>query len=272
MNAYSYTDIGGRSHNEDAVCIRQTGENQFLAVLADGLGGHGGGEIASEIAVETLENGWKGISSPAVLYDLILQAHRRILSSQTPVCRMRSTIVALSVGSGHADWAYAGDSRLYQFYNGELVYQTRDHSASQVAVLMGEITQDEIRFHKDRSQLFRALGQDGGLNVDTGSVDLIPGQYAFLLCSDGFWEYVYEQEMTVSLAKASSPKDWVEKCAVYCGKEHRKIMIIIRRQLSGLPYRRGANDRYEKKTNKDNCRFMYDVLSFARWMRTKNGR
>lgn len=211
MNAYSYTDIGGRSHNEDAVCIRQTGENQFLAVLADGLGGHGGGEIASEIAVETLENGWKGISSPAVLYDLILQAHRRILSSQTPVCRMRSTIVALSVGSGHADWAYAGDSRLYQFYNGELVYQTRDHSASQVAVLMGEITQDEIRFHKDRSQLFRALGQDGGLNVDTGSVDLIPGKYAFLLCSDGFWEYVYEQEMTVSLAKASSPKDWVEK-------------------------------------------------------------
>ena len=153
MNAYSYTDIGGRSHNEDAVCIRQTGENQFLAVLADGLGGHGGGEIASEIAVETLENGWKGISSPAVLYDLILQAHRRILSSQTSVCRMRSTIVALSVGSGHADWAYAGDSRLYQFYNGELVYQTRDHSASQVAVLMGEITQDEIRFHKDRLPL-----------------------------------------------------------------------------------------------------------------------
>lgn len=161
MNAYSYTDIGGRSHNEDAVCIRQTGENQFLAVLADGLGGHGGGEIASEIAVETLENGWKGISSPAVLYDLILQAHRRILSSQTPVCRMRSTIVALSVGSGHADWAYAGDSRLYQFYNGELVYQTRDHSASQVAVLMGEITQDEIRFHKDRSQLSGHSGRMG---------------------------------------------------------------------------------------------------------------
>ena len=76
---------------------------------------------------------------------------------------------------------------------------------------MGEITQDEIRFHKDRSQLFRALGQDGGLNVDTGSVDLTPGKYAFLLCSDGFWEYVYEQEMTVSLAKASSPEDWVEQ-------------------------------------------------------------
>lgn len=211
MNTYSYTDIGGRPHNEDAVCIRQTGENQLLAVLADGLGGHGGGEIASGIAVETLDSGWTGVSSPAVLYDLIMQAHRKILSAQTPVCRMRSTIVALSVGAGHADWAYAGDSRLYQFYNGELVRQTRDHSASQVAVMMGEITQDQIRFHQDRSRLFRALGQDGGLNVDTGSVDLTPGNYAFLLCSDGFWEYVYEQEMASSLAQSASPKDWVER-------------------------------------------------------------
>ena len=211
MDTYSYTDIGGRPHNEDAVCIRQMGENQVLAVLAAGLGGYGGGEIASGIAVETLNNGWNGVSSPAVLYELILQAHRRIILTQTPVCKMRSTIVALSVGSGHADWAYAGDSRLYQFYNGALVRQTRDHSASQVAVLMGEITQDEIRFHKDRSQIFRALGQDGGLNVDTGSVDLVPGEYAFLLCSDGFWEYIYEQEMTASLAQSSSPREWVEK-------------------------------------------------------------
>ena len=213
MNA-CYTIWRSIAH-EDAVCIRQTGENQFLAVLADGLGGHGGGEIASEIAVETLENGWKGISSPAVLYDLILQAHRRILSSQTPVCRMRSTIVALSVGSGHADWAYAGDSRLYQFYNGELVYQTRDHSASQVAVLMGEITQDEIRFHKDRSQLFRALGQDGGLNVDTGSVDLIPGKYAFCFAVMDFGSMFMKHEMTVSLAKHLHLRIGWKKCAVY---------------------------------------------------------
>ncbi len=209
INTFSYSDIGGRPYNEDAVAIRQTDNDQLLAVLADGLGGHGGGEIASALAVKTISGGWEGASSPAVLSELILQAHREILAHQTPSCRMRSTVVALSVAVGHADWAYAGDSRLYQFCDGKLIRQTRDHSASQVAVLIGEITPDQIRFHKDRSRIFRALGQDGGLNVDTGSTALQPGKHAFLLCSDGFWEYVYEDEMIQTLRQSASPEEWV---------------------------------------------------------------
>ena len=99
--------------------IKTTKNNQLLAVLADGLGGHGGGQIASSIAVETVCAGWNGSSTPAALTELITQAHRSILSRQAPDLPMKSTIVALSLSADHADWAYAGDSRLYQFFNGK---------------------------------------------------------------------------------------------------------------------------------------------------------
>lgn len=109
------------------------------------------------------------------------------------------------------DWAYVGDSRLYHFTDGRLTFQTRDHSASQIAVLMGQITPEQIRFHEDRSRIFRALGQEGSLNVDAQSGLLSPGNHAFLLCTDGFWEYVYESEMENTLARAASATDWLKK-------------------------------------------------------------
>lgn len=207
--SFSYSDIGGRPCNEDAVRIKAAGEGRLLAVLADGLGGHGGGQIASALAVDTVCDGWDGGELPNSLPALIQQAHRKILQSQTAARKMKSTIVALSLSPGYAEWAYAGDSRLYRFLNGALAYQTRDHSASQVAVLLGQIQPEQLRFHEDRSRIFRALGQEGGLNVDMGNVPLLPGEHAFLLCSDGFWEYVYEAEMLQTLAQASSPEDWI---------------------------------------------------------------
>lgn len=207
----SYTDIGGRPRNEDAVRIKVMGGERACVVLADGLGGHGGGEIASQTAAEMVCGGWNGMATPGFLSELIQGAHRKIRSLQTPACRMKSTIVALSLTPGQADWAYAGDSRLYYFMDGTLVHQTRDHSASQIAVLLGEIKPEEIRFHEDRSHIFRALGQDGGLNVDAGSQSLCRGRHAFLLCSDGFWEYVYEREMERELAASATPQEWLDR-------------------------------------------------------------
>ena len=89
--------------------------------------------------------------------------------------------------------------------------QTRDHSASQIAVMLGSITEREIRFHEDRNRVYRALGQDGELKVDTHFEPLAPGRHAFLLCTDGFWEYVYESEMAQTLREASGPADWLER-------------------------------------------------------------
>lgn len=206
-----YTDIGGRSCNED--CVRQcsSGGDSLCLILADGLGGHGGGDRASDTVCRTLCEGFAGRVSPAVLIDLLNEAHRNIKALQTPQCSMKSTAVALTIGSGRAAWAHVGDSRLYHFLDGKLIFQTRDHSASQIAVMLGDITADQIRFHEDRNRVLRALGQDGALKVDAAEEFLSPGSHAYLLCSDGFWEYVLEHEMEEDLHLASDPEDWLRR-------------------------------------------------------------
>lgn len=206
----SYTDIGSRTGNED--CVRHTISGTSLClVVADGLGGHGGGELASTIACRTICDGWNGRSSPAILTDLFQAAHRNVTALQTAQCAMKSTAVTLTVADGRIAWAHVGDSRLYHFYENKLVFQTRDHSASQIAVMLGDITPDQIRFHEDRSRVLRALGQEGSLKVDTQEEPLMPGSHAFLLCTDGFWEYVLESEMETDLQQASDPEDWLER-------------------------------------------------------------
>lgn len=205
----SYSDIGGRSCNEDSVKIKDVGGDRVCAVLSDGLGGHGGGDVASKAAVETICGSWNGTATPASLTELAMGVHRQILSLQTEACKMKSTLVILAIDGTRIDYAHVGDSRLYHFVNGKIVFQTKDHSASQIAVLLGQITPDQIRFHEDRARIFRALGQDGDLVVDAAEETLEPGKHVFLLCSDGFWEYVYENEMESELAKSSSPEEWI---------------------------------------------------------------
>lgn len=213
-----YSDTGGRPCNEDTVgCVRGD-DTHMCVVLADGLGGHGGGKTASGEAVRVILEGWEENTPAAVLCELIQAAHRRVLELQTPVCKMKTTAVVLSLEPGQARWAHVGDSRLYHFVDGDLVFQTRDHSASQIAVLMNQIRPEEIRFHEDRSNIYRALGQENGLSVDAKEEELSEGRHAFLLCTDGFWEYVYETEMEETLKASSSPGDWLERMRCYIGE------------------------------------------------------
>lgn len=205
----SYSAPGGRPNNEDTVLLRQLNGGRLCAILADGLGGHGGGKAASMAAASHIVQGWDGTASPHTLEFLAREAHQKVLSMQTPGCQMKTTVVVLALDGDRAAWAYAGDSRLYHFEHETLVWQTRDHSASQIAVLLGQITPDQIRFHEDRSRIFRALGQKNGGNVDVGEIALVPGRHAFLLCSDGFWEYVSEQEMEGTLARSRTPEQWL---------------------------------------------------------------
>ena len=124
---------------------------------------------------------------------------------------MRSTVVAMALDDLGAAHAHAGDSRFYHFHNGRLVYQTLDHSASQLAVIMEEITPEQIRFHEDRNRVLRCLGQDGSIQPTAAGFTLEPGTHAFLLCTDGFWEFVLEQEMEADLSAAADPEDWLRR-------------------------------------------------------------
>lgn len=207
----SYTDIGGRARNEDTVRHVTRGEDALCLVLADGLGGHGGGELASAAAAESICRDWDGTADAEALKVLVREANRRVLAIQTPRCAMKTTVTVLTIAGERAVWAHAGDSRLYCFQDGKLAFQTRDHSAAQLGVLLGDITPDQIRFHEDRSRVLRALGQDDELTVETGERELAGGKHAFLLCSDGFWEYVLEPEMEEDLKSAAGPEDWLER-------------------------------------------------------------
>lgn len=206
----SYSDIGGRPQNEDTVKeVRK--EEAVCVVVADGLGGHGGGEQASSLAARMVCDGWQGGTDAQELAALVMSAHEHVQEIQTESCAMKTTIVVLAVRDSQAAWAHAGDTRLYHFINGNLDFQTKDHSASQIAVTLGDITSDQIRFHEDRNRVLRALGQSGGLKVDTKEELLSSGKHAFLLCTDGFWEYVLESEMEECLRAAQNPQDWLER-------------------------------------------------------------
>ena len=204
----SYTDTGGRPYNEDCLAFIDRG-GALCAVVADGLGGHGGGEKASRAAAECVQELWSGAVSETELAALVQAAHGRVLSMQTRACAMKTTITVLALGGGRAAWTHVGDSRIYHFHNGSLVFQTRDHSASQIAVMLGNITPDQIRFHEARARIYRALGQDGELKVETHAETLEKGAHAFLMCTDGFWEYVLEDEMCADLSAAQGPEEWL---------------------------------------------------------------
>lgn len=206
-----FTSRGGRCKNEDSVYCVQKG-NSALAAVADGLGMHGGGDIASQTAVNALSQSFFHDSDISV--DSIRRcfefANKAVLKRQTLDCKMKSTAAALFLRLGQGVFAHVGDSRIYHFRDGALVFQTTDHSVSQMAVDSGKINFSQIRFHEDRNRLLRAFGADENVRIEIRELtDLAAGRDAFLLCSDGFWEYVMESEMEVDLAKSASPEQWV---------------------------------------------------------------
>ena len=104
----SYSDTGGRDHNEDFVCISASGV-KLCAVVADGLGGHGGGAAASRAAAELVGATWDGTVSEDYLSELVQAAHRKVLSLQTQACAMKTTITFLTVNGMKAAWAHVSD-------------------------------------------------------------------------------------------------------------------------------------------------------------------
>lgn len=202
----SYTDIGKRENNEDSLGVQPIG-NSLLAVVADGLGGHANGEIASRLAVDTI---FQRLSHERIdeeaLNNAILAADEAIRHSNISG---HTTVAALWLENDFAVAAHVGDSRIYQFRDGKIVFQSEDHSVVQMAVLVGDLEPDAMRHHKDRNKLFRVLGEEETeAKVDSTELNVKPGD-RFLLCSDGFWEPVDETQMLSSCC-ADTPEEWLK--------------------------------------------------------------
>ena len=228
-----YTARGKRQNNEDAVSLLE-GSNSLLAVVADGLGGHEAGEVASNHAVATL-NRLLQAQTPEEdeLIDAIRQANQEIYEMQNAQSHMRTTVAALWLGDYRTIAANVGDSRIYQFRNGRIVYQSTDHSVAQMAVLVGEVEKSELRRSKDRNKLIRVVGEANPPKVDCVELTVQAGD-RFLLCSDGFWEPVTEERMLETMASSATAQQWlrlmrqeVERVNNPTQDNHTAIALIV---------------------------------------------
>jgi serine/threonine protein phosphatase PrpC len=210
------SDRGGRVANEDAADFTVL-DGFSCWVLADGLGGHAGGGMAAELAVSAALSSFK--TDPRcdreTLERCVLAANRAVCDGQgrePRLAEMRSTIVVLVANSSEAMWGHVGDSRLYYFTQGRIQFQTKDHSVPQAMTNAGEITPDQIRHHEDRNRLLRSLGARENLRpaIQTRPQPLEAGD-AFLLATDGFWEYVNEIEMENDYARSSNAMEWLKR-------------------------------------------------------------
>lgn len=211
-DSFCYTNKGGREYNQDAVGVNRFSTGSVF-VVADGLGGHLHGELASEIVCKTLlSEAPPKEDSARWLQERIAEANERLLELQREYgCNMKSTVVALLLQDGQAHWGHVGDSRLYYLHRGELVFCTEDHSVAYKKYKAGEIRRDQIGQDEDQSQLLRALGNRdrGYADFYSGEISLEPGD-GFLLCSDGVWEYLRDGEILADLLKADTARDWGE--------------------------------------------------------------
>ena len=202
------SEVGGRKNNEDSFLAKKNGDS-YIFIVADGLGGHGDGEIASRAAVDAIERHLLSDADKDVT-QAIRFANETVMAKQREAdSKMKTTVALALIENNQTIISNVGDTRIYAFKNGKIVFQSIDHSASQLAVFAGEITKEEIRGHVDRNILVRCLGSNENLKVDATLLD--SSQYdALLLCSDGFWEYVLEYEMEKTLALSQSAKDWLD--------------------------------------------------------------
>lgn len=223
---HSVSRDGGRPSNQDS-CGHEAAGPFHCWVIADGLGGHRGGDVASRIAVDTILESFR--SEPGMSPDHLTRwlelanaALDREQRARPETAGMRTTIVVLVSDSAHAVWAHIGDSRLYHFRNGTVHCQTKDHSVPQAMAAAGEITAGEIRFHEDRNRLLRTLGDVNRFRPALSDTPepLQPGD-AFLLCTDGFWELVTEAEMEDDLRQSNTPSEWLSRMEQRLGKQLR---------------------------------------------------
>lgn len=211
MNYTYYSDAGGRAVNEDTVAVIPA-DGGICALVADGLGGQGNGDVASQTAVHCIANAFRRepSSAPSDLQRYFSDANDAVRAINGGKRHTMTTMVGLFCTSEGISYAHVGDSRLYHFYNGRIVERTIDHSVPQISVALGEITEEQIRNHPDRNQILRAIGAEDTVEAETREIFLQSGFHTFLLCSDGLWEYVLEAEMEIDLAKSETPEQWME--------------------------------------------------------------
>ena len=204
------SEQGGRPVNEDSAVIEHSDENILLSI-ADGLGAHGGGDIASKIATNIVKEEYMKITKPKskIIHNIFRSVDDAIVAEQTDELKMKTTLACVLC---RYKWIYAahlGDTRIYTFKNDKETYLTVDHSVAYEEVMKNHGTLDDIRKNPNRHILKAALGV-GKIRPPDMFRQKIRDKLSVLLCSDGFWEYVNEDEMLEALTNTTTAHDWLE--------------------------------------------------------------
>lgn len=214
------SETGRRQRNEDA-CGYWSSERGCCWVVSDGAGGHGSGDKASRLVVSAVLQTFS--ADPDVSEDGVI---RLLGAAQTAVMDEKSAnpggddmhatvvIVLIDPQTQAAVWGHVGDSRAYLFRKRTLAHQTRDHSLVQGMIDAGYGDSEMIRSHPQRSLLTSAIGNSGELALSvSGSPVTVQEGDAFLMCTDGWWEYVDEKTMESMLQNAETTEEWLRMMA-----------------------------------------------------------
>lgn len=212
MRVYALSDVGRvRPINEDAYYQPANGER--FAAVADGMGGHQAGEVASALAIGVLSEQLRAAATlpdAKVMEEAVQKANRRIYDealSDRAKRGMGTTLTALWFGDDYVCLSHVGDSRAYLLRNRAFIQLSNDHSLVGEMVERGEITPREALTHPQRNFITRALGTSRTVDVDTLRVDYLPGD-VWLLCTDGLTNHMRSFEMSTILLGEG---EWEEK-------------------------------------------------------------
>jgi len=201
---------GQRKVNQDRIAYTFS-RDALLLVVADGMGGHAGGEIAAQLAVRLFIERFQQEAKPVLknplkfLQDTMVRAHAALGSYANQFSMLetpRTTCVACLVQAGHAYWAHVGDSRLYLFRQGGLIGATKDHSKVQYLVDQGIIGADEIGQHPDRNKIFSCLGGLVDPVIDLSRRTPLRNGDILVMCTDGLWAVFDQREIATWLTSA----------------------------------------------------------------------
>ncbi|MEJ7586392.1 MAG: Stp1/IreP family PP2C-type Ser/Thr phosphatase [Ferruginibacter sp.] len=211
LKAVIKTDLGNvRTNNEDAAAFFRIAdediirEKGFLLIVADGMGGHLAGEVASKMAIDTISDEYYQKNNKGTIEKVLAKAFRtankkifELASEKGQYRGMGTTCTALAIVGQTIYYAHAGDSRAYFYKNKSITRITEDHTYVQQLVSNGELTAAEAAVHPQRNILTNAMGTKADLRVDTGKcTEAFEQTDRLLLCSDGLYDYLEDWEIS----------------------------------------------------------------------------
>lgn len=229
IDCYGASRIGQRASNQDSIASHRCADgSSALIAVADGMGGYKGGDIASQLAIESLENALLEPLTkvpPAGMLELeeaLLRAardansaivERRSLEPQH--ARMGTTLTACLLQNSRLSLVHIGDSRCYRYRDGALQQLTEDHNLAQEMVRKKALAANQLESHPYSNVLTRALGVDSVAAFSHDNLEALPGD-AYLLCSDGFFQVLVDDDITATLEQNLELQEIVTRLLDLC--------------------------------------------------------